>query len=130
MPRRSGTTTVWLDASAAASGAHMSPVSPKPCSMTTAGPCPPTRTWMVAPSVSISRVWTLDGYGATPAMAALPSHEHTGPQLHSQERLRRPARAGADHLASAEEASPKPPLCTWQSRLSPGGPTYAATKKL
>src|SRR5258708_6427407 len=33
----------------------MSPVVPKPCSMTTAGPCPPTRTWILAPLVSISR---------------------------------------------------------------------------
>jgi hypothetical protein len=38
MPRRSGTTTVWSRASAAAKGAHMSPVAPKPCSSTTAGP--------------------------------------------------------------------------------------------
>ena len=36
MPRRSGTTTVWSAPSiAVASGAHMSPVSAKPCSMTT-----------------------------------------------------------------------------------------------
>ena len=40
MPRRSGTTTVWSVASSAASGAHMSPVSPNPCSSTTAGPMP------------------------------------------------------------------------------------------
>src|SRR5262249_2106773 len=49
MPRRSGTTTVWSWTKTAATGAHMSPVSPKPCSMTTAGPLPPTRTGMVAP---------------------------------------------------------------------------------
>jgi carboxypeptidase C (cathepsin A) len=33
-----------LPINADASGAHMSPVSPKPCSMTTAGPVPLTRT--------------------------------------------------------------------------------------
>ena len=47
--------------SAAATGAHMSPVSPKPCSMTTAGPWPPIRTWMVAPSVLTFRVRKLRG---------------------------------------------------------------------
>ena len=55
-PRRSGTMTVWSAASRAASGAHMSPVVPKPCSNTTAGPLPPTRVWIVAPLASISRI--------------------------------------------------------------------------
>src|SRR5579871_207271 len=53
MPRRSGMTTVHVAASAAASGCHMSPVSAKPCSATTAGPLPPMRVWIVAPPVSI-----------------------------------------------------------------------------
>src|ERR1700720_3825575 len=48
MPRRSGTTTVWSFASTAAIGDHMSPVLPKPWISTTAGPRPPTRTWIVA----------------------------------------------------------------------------------
>ena len=40
---------------------HMSPVSPKPCSITTAGPEPPTRTWMLAPSVGMSCMRKLAG---------------------------------------------------------------------
>jgi uracil-DNA glycosylase len=42
--RRSGTIIVWVFINCVAIGAHMSPVSPKPCSMTMAGPAPPTRT--------------------------------------------------------------------------------------
>ena len=61
MPRRSGTTTVWSSTKTAATGAHMSPVSPKPCSMTTAGPLPPTRTWIVAPSALMFRFRKLGG---------------------------------------------------------------------
>ena len=44
MPRKSGMTSMCLPTMAAASGAHMSPVSANPCSITTAGPAPPTRT--------------------------------------------------------------------------------------
>src|SRR5256885_4969411 len=47
--RRSGTTTVWSRARSSAIGAHMSPVSPYPCSRMTAGPLPPTRTGIVKP---------------------------------------------------------------------------------
>src|SRR5258705_13319937 len=61
MPRRSGTITVWLATSLAAIGAHMSPVSPKPCSNTTAGPCPPTRTYSSVPLVLM--VWVLNDAG-------------------------------------------------------------------
>src|SRR5215471_2880013 len=61
MPRRSGTTTVWSLTKTAATGAHMSPVSPKPCSMTTAGPLPPTRTWIVAPLTLRFRLRKLGG---------------------------------------------------------------------
>ena len=71
MPRRSGTTTVWSRASSAAIGAHMSPVSPKPWISTTAGPLPPTRTWMVAPSVATSCVLKDDGKAGTPAALAV-----------------------------------------------------------
>src|SRR4051794_29005052 len=46
---------------------HMSPVVPKPCSMTTAGPCPPTRTWILAPLVSISRDCIPAGKGWMPS---------------------------------------------------------------
>ncbi len=67
MPRRSGAITVWSLARVTASGCHMSPVSPKPCSSSTAGPWPPKRTWIVAPSVLISRTWKLAGNGATAA---------------------------------------------------------------
>jgi hypothetical protein len=63
MLRRSGTTTVRSATSAPASGAHMSPVSPKPCSMTTAGPWPPTLAWIVAPSVSTSSTRMPGGKG-------------------------------------------------------------------
>src|ERR1700730_5002776 len=45
----------------------MSPVVPKPCSMTTAGPWPPTRTWMDVPLVSIVRVCITAGKGYTPS---------------------------------------------------------------
>jgi len=69
MPRRSGTTTVNSLAIAFASGAHMSPVSPKPCSITTAGPLPPWRTWIVAPSVWISAVRKSAGKGMRAAIA-------------------------------------------------------------
>src|SRR3974377_430253 len=65
MPRRSGTTTVWSLTKTAATGAHMSPVSPKPCSMTTAGPLPPTRTWSVAPLVLMFRLRKVGGNDPT-----------------------------------------------------------------
>ena len=55
-PRRSGTTTVRSRARSAAIGAHMSPVSPYPCSRTTAGPLPPERTWIEVPFVAMSCV--------------------------------------------------------------------------
>jgi hypothetical protein len=55
MPRRSGTTTVWSFTSTTATGAHMSPVSPKRCSMTTAGPLPPGRMSEVARRLQIGR---------------------------------------------------------------------------
>src|SRR5262245_12674883 len=45
----------------------MSPVSPKPCNITTAGPCPPTRTKIVALSVLIFSVWKPGGNGRTAA---------------------------------------------------------------
>src|SRR5262249_44863160 len=44
-----------------ASGAHMSPVSPKPCNIITADPLPPTRTYMVALFVAI--LWILKSTG-------------------------------------------------------------------
>src|SRR5262249_22598067 len=49
----------------AATGAHMSPVSPKPCNMTTAGPLPPTRTWIVVPLALRFRLRTLRGKDPT-----------------------------------------------------------------
>src|SRR3954453_6229493 len=49
----------------------MSPVVPKPCSMTTAGPCPPTRTWILAPLVSISRDCMPAGKGWMPSRCLL-----------------------------------------------------------
>ena len=52
-------------ANAAATGAHMSPVSPNPCSSTTAGPWPPIRTCRVVPLVAISAVWKPSGNGVT-----------------------------------------------------------------
>src|SRR5258708_2465850 len=63
MPRRSGTMTVRLIAKAAATGAHMSPVSPKPCSSTTAGPPPPTRLWNLASTALISWIRKPAGKG-------------------------------------------------------------------
>src|SRR6185437_13381204 len=53
----------------------MSPVSPKPCNIRTAGPWPPTRTWIVASGVLTSAIRKLAGNGwtaatATPAMPA------------------------------------------------------------
>jgi len=50
-------------------GNIMSPVSAKPCSSTTAGPCPPTRVWIVAPMVSTSWVRKPAGKGCTLASA-------------------------------------------------------------
>src|ERR1700761_7773524 len=64
MPRRSGTMTVWLATSLAAIGAHISPVSPKPCSSTTAGPRPPVRTYSSVPLVLIVWVLKLVGKGS------------------------------------------------------------------
>src|SRR5215469_9355740 len=65
MPRKSGTTRVWSSTKTAATLAHMSPVSPKPCSMTTAGPLPPTRAWIVAPLALILRFRKLGGNAPT-----------------------------------------------------------------
>src|SRR2546423_457180 len=56
MPRKSGTITVCVPASSAAAGAHMSPVSANPCSITMAGPWPPIRTCNVVPFVDGSVV--------------------------------------------------------------------------
>src|SRR5476651_2307609 len=61
MPRRSGTMSVCFAASAVAVSPHMSPVSAKPCSRTTAGPCPPIRVWSATLPSSIS--WTLKPVG-------------------------------------------------------------------
>src|SRR5262245_44912945 len=47
----------------------MSPVSPKPCSMTTAGPAPPIRTCRLVPLVSTIWVRKPDGKGWTSAEA-------------------------------------------------------------
>jgi hypothetical protein len=47
----------------------MSPLSPKPWSKTTAGPLPPTRTWIVAPGTAMSETWNAGGKGATAAAA-------------------------------------------------------------
>jgi len=72
MPRRSGTITVWRRASCAASGPHMSPVSPKPWIRTTAGPAPPLRTWMVAPS-AVCTVLVLNCAGSAGSAACASS---------------------------------------------------------
>jgi hypothetical protein len=61
IPRKSGTTTVRLPTSVSANGAHISPGSPKPCSMTTADPSLPIRTWSAAPSVLILVVRKANG---------------------------------------------------------------------
>src|ERR1700686_3519577 len=49
----------------------MSPVSPKPCSSTTAGPLPPTRTYRRVPLVGTICVRKLAGNGAMAATAAV-----------------------------------------------------------
>src|SRR5882724_7844237 len=69
MPRRSGTTTVWSFASLAAIGDHMSPVLPKPWISTTAGPCPPTRTWIVASAFTTCKLRKPAGKGVGAACA-------------------------------------------------------------
>src|SRR5258706_2042069 len=69
MPRRSGTTTVWSFASSAAIGDHMSPVSPKPWISTTAGPWPPTRTWIVASAFTTCELRKSAGNGVGAACA-------------------------------------------------------------
>src|SRR6266403_5333830 len=69
MPRRSGTTTVWSFASAAAIGAHMSPVAPKPWISTTAGPWPPTRTLIVASAITTCELRKSAGKGMGAACA-------------------------------------------------------------
>src|SRR5258705_2571156 len=63
MPRRSGTTTVWSFASAAAIGDHMSAVAPKPWISTTAGPWPPTRTLIVASAITTCELRKSAGKG-------------------------------------------------------------------
>src|SRR5207302_612548 len=70
MPRRSGTTTVWSFASSAAIGDHMSPVLPKPWISTTAGPCPPTRTLIVASAFTTCELRKSAGKGVGAARAA------------------------------------------------------------
>src|ERR1700741_1193422 len=57
--------------SVAASGDHISPVSPNPCSSSTAVPVPPTRTCNVVPLVAISLDWNPRGNGSTRAMAGV-----------------------------------------------------------
>src|SRR5882724_6820384 len=69
MPRRSGTTTVWSFASLAAIGDHMSPVLPKPWISTTAGPWPPTRTWIVASAFTTCELRKSAGKGVGAACA-------------------------------------------------------------
>src|SRR5947209_18179123 len=69
MPRRSGTTTVWSFASTAAIGDHMSPVSPKPWTSTTAGPWPPTRTLIVASAFTTCELRKSAGKGVGAACA-------------------------------------------------------------
>src|SRR2546423_13451836 len=69
MPRRSGTTTVWSFASSAAIGDHMSPVLPKPWISTTAGPCPPTRTLIVASAFTTCELRKSAGKGVGAARA-------------------------------------------------------------
>ncbi len=71
IPRRSGTITVWSLTRTAASGSHMSPVSPKPCSSSTAGPWPPTRTYCVPPVTGICCMLKLAGKGLTSATAGV-----------------------------------------------------------
>src|SRR5471030_2423280 len=70
MPRRSGTMSVCFASSDLAVSPHMSPVSAKPCSRTTAGPCPPIRVWSVTLPSSIS--WTLKPEGKGWIMASDP----------------------------------------------------------
>src|SRR6516165_9923294 len=67
MPRRSGTMTVRSLTNASARGTHISPVSPKPCSRSTAGPRPPTRTYWVPPLAGICRARKVSGQ--TPIVA-------------------------------------------------------------
>src|SRR6267142_1521082 len=69
MPRMSGTTTVWSFASSAAIGDHMSPVLPKPWISTTAGPCPPTRTLIVASAFTTCELRKSAGKGVGAACA-------------------------------------------------------------
>src|SRR5260221_8814941 len=71
MPRRSGTITVWSFIRTSASGTHMSPVSPKPCSSTTAGPVPPTRTYWVPSLTGICSARNVAGQDFTSACAGV-----------------------------------------------------------
>ena len=95
--------------SSAASGAHMSPVSAKPCSSRTAGPCPPTRVWMVAPLVSMS--WVA---------------ETGGERLHLRQRGER------KHEGREQERRDTQPLQVHAVRClrySPGAHPYSALKR-
>lgn len=62
--------TVWVFARRSASGPHMSPVSPKPWISTTAGPLPPARTKIVAPSGMATVRVAKPGTGAGAAAGA------------------------------------------------------------
>src|SRR6478736_4145157 len=94
MPRRSGTITVCVFMSSAASGPHISPVSPKPCRSTTPGPEPPERTKISAPAgVAIFCVLKP---GGMPGAAAHPRDDSSAPQITtaSRKESRRAARKG------------------------------------
>src|SRR3989442_454637 len=105
MPRRSGTMTVWSFISFAASGAHMSPVSPNPCSRTTAGPLPPTRTYKLVPLVVITCERKPAGNGSTRAMAGdarncatSPIRKHRIISVPPQKRFETPLRVRSIHV--------------------------------
>jgi len=130
MPRRSGTTTVWSSTKTAATGAHMSPVSPKPCSMTTAGPLPPTRTWIVAPSALMFRFRKLGGNEPTFADDGTVSppfeRRRVTPRQVSVRTGRRHLRRWCQDGAGAAPAAllPMPPIArgaSWAPSTAPAG---------
>src|SRR5262245_46589840 len=74
----------------------MSPVSPKPCNSSTAGPAPPTRTCNVPPVTAMSRALKLAEKGFTsataqvatvPTSAAAQKHARTGDEGLRRDRL-------------------------------------------
>src|SRR5882724_1611836 len=88
-----------------ARGCHISPVSPKPCNSSTAGPDPPTRTCNVPPVTAMSRAlkFAEDGLTSASALAGTPPASATA---------KSDASTGAEHVQGCR-LSARGMLCSY-----------------